>query len=156
MQNDILFNNIYLGHSVEDANKLKSETFDIKRPVEEALEKAQKGENEAAGSSRVASFRADPVGYVRKQLNLFINLAKIDIVQAVKIVPEVPGAVVTLLLGALAVLIGLGSKKSTPAPVAGAAKKSATGAGKEKKEDKKDKAVTSATGAEKDDATKRK
>ena len=31
---DILFDNIYIGHSVEDANKFKVETFDVKKPLE--------------------------------------------------------------------------------------------------------------------------
>jgi calnexin len=29
MQNDILFDNIYIGHSIEDAEKLRKETFDL-------------------------------------------------------------------------------------------------------------------------------
>lgn len=42
MQNDILFDNIYIGHSIEDAEKLRKETFDLKHPVEVALEEASK------------------------------------------------------------------------------------------------------------------
>ena len=38
MQSDILFDNIYIGHSVEDAEKLKVETFDVKHAIEKAEE----------------------------------------------------------------------------------------------------------------------
>ena len=42
MQSDILFDNIYIGHSIEDAEKLKTETFDVKHPIELAEEDATK------------------------------------------------------------------------------------------------------------------
>ena len=38
MQNDILFDNIYIGHSEADAEKFAQETFFKKSPVEKALE----------------------------------------------------------------------------------------------------------------------
>ena len=47
MQNDILFDNIYIGHSVEDAQKLKAETWDIKHPIEVAEEEETKPKDEA-------------------------------------------------------------------------------------------------------------
>ena len=34
MQSDILFDNIYVGHSLEDAQKLADETFKLKRSKE--------------------------------------------------------------------------------------------------------------------------
>lgn len=163
MQNDILFNNIYLGHSVEDAKKLKSETFDVKRPVEEALEKVQNEKQESAGASRWSSFREDPVGFIRKQIDLFVSLAKVDIWEALRLAPEVPATVVSLLLTTIGVvLLSVLSKNNAPAPASAAgAKKSAGGAKKEEKKDeskeeKKDNTAASQSGTEKDAATKRK
>ena len=40
MQNDILFDNIYIGHSVSDAEKLAQDTFEVKKAVEKAQEEA--------------------------------------------------------------------------------------------------------------------
>ena len=34
MQGDILFDNIYVGQSIEEAKKLADETFELKRKVE--------------------------------------------------------------------------------------------------------------------------
>jgi calnexin len=36
MQKDILFDNIYIGHSIADAEKLRAETFDLKVAAEKA------------------------------------------------------------------------------------------------------------------------
>jgi calnexin len=38
MDKDILFDNIYIGHSVEDAAKFAQETFHEKHPIEQLLE----------------------------------------------------------------------------------------------------------------------
>jgi len=43
MTEDILFDNIYVGHSVDDAKALAAETFDIKH----SLEKVADTENSA-------------------------------------------------------------------------------------------------------------
>ncbi|KAJ8105826.1 hypothetical protein OPT61_g9947 [Boeremia exigua] len=40
MQNEILFDNIYIGHSIEDAKKLEEETFVPKKAAEKAEEEA--------------------------------------------------------------------------------------------------------------------
>ena len=44
MQSDITFDNIYIGHSVDDASKLAKETYEVKRPVEEAEDENREAE----------------------------------------------------------------------------------------------------------------
>ena len=148
MQNDILFDNIYIGHSVEDATKFKNETFDIKHKIEEAEEVASKpkpsDEPEDIGE---VGFKEDPVAYIREKVDLFYNIAKNDPVQAVKALPEVAGGIGALIVTVVALIIGivsLGSGGASP-QVKKAAEKV-----KETAVDAKDQAVDAATtGADK-------
>lgn len=117
MQNDILFDNIYIGHSIEDAQKLKAETYDIKRPIEDAEEAASKPKDEPTDGSDV-SFKQDPVKFIRSKVDQFIILAKEDPIDAVKTVPEVAGGLGALVITLLLVLFGaVGLGSSAPAPV---------------------------------------
>ncbi|KAF7550712.1 hypothetical protein G7046_g7931 [Stylonectria norvegica] len=147
MQSDILFGNIYIGHSVEDAAKLAAETFDLKHPVEQALADADKPklDPKKPNSPSDLKFLDDPLFYVREKLDLFFAIAAKDPIEAIKFVPEVAGgiaAAVVTLIAAIAALIGLGS--SSPA-----VQKAATDV-KEKATEIKDKAAeATATGAEK-------
>lgn len=154
MQNDILFDNIYIGHSVADAEKLAAETFHVKHPIETALLDAEKPKEEDTPKSPLdLKFLDDPVLYIKEKLDLFFAIAQKDPLEAIKFVPEVAGGIVAVgvtLIALLASLIGLGS--STPA-----AQKAAAGA-KAKAKVVKDKAVSATTtGAEKakSEATKR-
>lgn len=155
MQNNILFDNIYIGNSVEDARKLAQETFFKKHKVEEALEQADKPkEEEKPASPNDLKFKEDPVKYVKEKLDLFITIAKSDPIEAVKFVPEVAGGLAAVLVTILAVLASVISAGSAPAP---AAKKVAKDV-KEAAKDAKDKgASAAASGAEavKGEATKR-
>lgn len=124
MQNDILFDNIYIGHSIEDAEKLKAETYDVKNKIETAEEEASKPkEAETPKSPMDLKFMDDPVHYVREKLDLFITIAKGDPVQAIKFMPEVAGAIGTIAALVLAIVIGLVtmSGASTPPQVKKAA-----------------------------------
>lgn len=148
MQNDILFDNIYIGHSVEDAEKLKAETYDIKIKIETAEDEASKPkEPETPKSPMDLTFMDDPVHYVREKLDLFYTLAKGDPVQAIKFMPEVAGAIGAVVAILLTIVIGLFtmSGASPPPQVKKAAenvKKSAV--------DTKDQVVdAAATGSEK-------
>ena|SRR2546421_10734223 len=117
MQNDILFDNIYIGHSVEDAEKLKAETFDIKHPIEKQEEEASKPKiDDMPKSSSDLKFMDDPVNYVKKKLDLFLTMAKTDPVQAVKFVPEVAGGIGALFVALIAVVIGAVSMGGASAP----------------------------------------
>jgi calnexin len=152
MQNDILFDNIYIGHSIEDAEALRKETFDVKKPIELAEEEAQKPKPEDKPQTSV-SFKEDPITYVREKVDLFVIVAKQDPIQAVKLVPEVAGVLGALLFASILFVVGAISA-SSPAPAAKAAAqkgKEAASAAKEKAAE----AVSSAADTAKGAATKR-
>lgn len=107
MQKDILFDNIYIGHSVEDAAALRKETWDLKRPAEDAEEAASKPKlDERPKSPMDLSFKDDPVTYVKEKLQLFITIAKKDPVEAIRFLPDVAGAIGVVVATLLALLIG--------------------------------------------------
>jgi calnexin len=149
MQKDILFDNIYIGHSVADAEKLKAETFDLKVAAEKADEEANKPKPKPdIKSPSDLVFKDDPVRYVKEKTALFVEIAKRDPVEAIKFVPEVAGGIgvlaVTLLVLLVSVLVGSGAAPSKE-QVKTQAKKAKSAA-----VDAKDKAAEAvSTGAEK-------
>ena len=149
MQNDILFDNIYIGHSAADAEALKKETYDVKIETEKAEEEATKPKApETPKSPSDLVFKDDPVLYVKEKFNLFVEIAKRDPVEAVKFVPEVAGGLgviaVTLIAIIISALVGSGAAPSKE-QVKAQAKKA-----KDAAVDAKDKAAEAvATGAEK-------
>ena len=117
MTEDILFDNVYIGHSVEDAEKLRKETFDVKFPVEEAEEEASKPKPEVKEDGTTVTFKEDPVTFVRQKVNHFVELAKEDPVNAVKALPEVAGGLGALLLTMILIIVGaIGASSPAPAP----------------------------------------
>lgn len=149
MQNDILFNNIYIGHSVEDAEKIRKETFDVKHRIEVAEEEASKPKDEEATGP---SFREDPVGFAREKVDQFILVAKENPIEAVKQVPEVTGALVTLFLATTLIVVGaVGSSKPAAQPATKKGKEAA-GSSQEKKSDE---ATSTSADTGKGEATKR-
>lgn len=121
MQNDILFDNIYIGHSVEDAEKLKAETYDVKHPIETAEDEASKpkrSDDDVPKSPMDLKFMDDPVLYVREKVQLFMEIAKNDPIEAVRFVPEVAGGIGVLAVTLLAVILGgvLGGSKAKDSP----------------------------------------
>ncbi|KAJ5848490.1 hypothetical protein N7455_012447 [Penicillium solitum] len=150
MQNDILFDNVYIGHSVEDAEKLRQETFDVKFPIEEAEEEASKPKPEVNEEGTTVTFQEDPVTFVRQKVNHFVELAKEDPINAAKTLPEVAGGLGALLLTMILVVVGAIGASSPAAPAEKKGKQPA-GAPKEKKEE----AVTSSAETSKGGATKR-
>ena len=114
MTEDILFDNIYVGHSVEDARKLAEETSFVKKGVEEAAEAAEKEATKEEEEKAEPVFAADPVEFIRVKVFKFLDLAKVDPVLALKTHPETGAglalAVVTL-FGMLGVLLGGAQQK---------------------------------------------
>jgi calnexin len=149
MQNDILFDNIYIGHSVADAQKLMEETFVPKVAAEKAEEEANAPKPADAPKVDLV-FKDDPVLYIREKLNLFIDIAKRNPVEAIKTVPEVAtglGALAVALIAILASALGGGAVAAAPSKeqLKAQAKKA-----KDVAVDAKDKAAEAvATGAEK-------
>ncbi|KAK6505443.1 hypothetical protein TWF481_007345 [Arthrobotrys musiformis] len=165
MSNGILFDNIYIGHSIEEADALKAATFDIKKAIEQEEDEAARPKSDeededkpAAKSPTALDFKADPVLYIKENLELFITLVKKDPVEAIRFMPEFAGGVGAVVAVILAIVIGsisaLFAPAAAPAAKAGASKaKDAGKAAKQKVEEVSDDA--SATGVEKPKATKR-
>ncbi|KAI0271488.1 Calreticulin family-domain-containing protein [Gloeopeniophorella convolvens] len=118
MTEDILFDNIYVGHSVEDAKALAAETFDVKHTLEKAAEKAALPEEDAEETD-APTFAENPVEFLRHKAFTFIALAREDPVVAFKTHPEtgvaLAGALLTFfgMLGALFGLVGSQQKSVT-------------------------------------------
>lgn len=150
MQNDILFDNIYIGHSEEDAEQLRKETFDIKHPIELAEEEANKPKPEEQIVEPSVSFKENPVAHVREKVDRFVGLAKQDPIAAVKQVPDVAGGLAAVLVTMVLLIVGaVGASSPAAAPVKKG--KEAASAAKEKAAE----AVSSATNTGKGGATKR-
>lgn len=117
MTEDILFDNIYIGHSVEEARAFAEETYFVKKGLEEAVKKAAQVDEEEPETN--VSFQEDPVTFIRQKVFNFIEIAKVDPVFAFKTQPETGGALALLLLtffgmlGALFGLIGTAQKPIT-------------------------------------------
>lgn len=106
MQNDILFDNIYIGHSIEDAEALKKETFDLKITAEKAEEEASKPKTpETPKSPSDLVFKEDPVLYIKEKTKLFFEIVKRDPVEAIKFVPEVAGGIGVLAVTIIAIVV---------------------------------------------------
>jgi len=147
MQNDILFDNIYVGHSPEDAEALKKATWDLKVAAEKAEEELTKPkEEEKPKSPSERSFKDDPIKYITEKIDLFVTIAKNDPLQAIKFVPEVAGGLGVLVVTVLAIFLTLVSGGGSAAPAVKDAAKKAKDAAVDAK-DKAAEAVT--TGAEK-------
>lgn len=81
MQNDILFDNIYIGHSIAAAEQVGNDTFLPKYEIEQAEEKASAPEplkQDKHYDSAMDYFRDDPVGYVQAVARMFILNFSVD------------------------------------------------------------------------------
>ncbi len=118
MQSDITFDNIYIGHSIEDAAKFREGTYDVKRPLEDAEdEKTKPKPSEIPKSPSDLKFTDDPVTFVKEKLSLFYTLAKKDPIEAIKFMPEVAGGIggaLALLIAIVVGLAGLGGSAAAP------------------------------------------
>jgi calnexin len=143
MQNDILFDNIYVGHSIEDADALKKETFDVKIVGEKAEENAALPKfDDKKTDDEPLDFKKDPVKFVKQKVEAFIAVAKKDPLEAAKTMPEVAGPIGLVLLTIVALIM---TALSPAAPTKEQIKK-AKGAAEKAKDDA---TAALATGAEK-------
>jgi hypothetical protein len=118
MTEDILFDNIYVGHSVEDAKALAQESFHLKEDAEKRKEANVKpaGEDDD-DETEGATFKDAPLAFIRKAVFSFIELAKIDPVLAIKTKPETATALgvgIVTLFGMLGALLGLVGASQAP------------------------------------------
>ncbi|KAF3905508.1 Calnexin [Arthrobotrys entomopaga] len=169
MTNGILFDNIYIGHSIEEAEAVQKNTFDIKKDIETKEEEASQPPKPAedaetkpkAKSPLDLDFKEDPVKYIKENLDLFITLVKKDPAEAIRFMPAFAGGVGAVIFTVIAIVLGaLSALGGSAAPAASAtAKKTATKAKettkavKEKVEEVAEEAT--ASGSEKPKATKR-
>ncbi|CAG8955455.1 hypothetical protein HYFRA_00010321 [Hymenoscyphus fraxineus] len=156
MDKDIMFDNIYIGHSVEDAAKFADETFNEKHPLEELAELASKPKDEDKPKSPSdLVFLDDPVTYIKEKLDLFFTIALDDPIQAIKFVPEAAGGLAAAFVTLIAIIVGIVSMAGSSAPpaVKKAAKDAKKTAGDAK--DKVTEAVASGTEQAKSEVNKR-
>jgi len=156
MQSDILFDNIYIGHSVEDAAKFADETFFEKHPIEQLLELESKPKDDKPTKSPTdLVFLDDPIHYIREKLDLFLTIAQTDPIQAVKFVPEAAAGIGAVIVTLLAVIVGIVSLSgSSPPPAAKKAAEKAKATATTAK-DKVAEAVTSGADSAKAEVNKR-
>jgi calnexin len=112
MQNNILFDNIYIGHSEKDAAKFAKETWGVKYPVEKSLEDAEKPK--ISDDVFDGSWKEDPVKFVTQLVTRFFDLLKLDPVLAFKAMPGTAGGLVVGIFTAAALLGGLVSLVLAP------------------------------------------
>jgi calnexin len=109
MTEDILFDNLYIGHDEKQAADFAKETFAIKRPIELEAEGISEDDDDAPDGL---------VDKLRLKADQFIALAQEDPVSAVKAMPEVAGVLAVSVVTLLALLGGLlgifGSSKAAP------------------------------------------
>ena len=113
MTEDILFDNLYIGHSLEDAKKLSEETYEVKKKIEEEVKTAEEKAEAAEAGDVQTVFKDDPVGFIRGKVLEFVELAMVDPVFAAKAKPEVAaglGFVVLFFIGAFLSFTSGGSK----------------------------------------------
>ena len=152
MQSDITFDNIYIGHSVEDAAAFAAETYGVKRPLEEAEEAKSKPKPEDLPKlPSDLKFMDDPVTFLKEKLELFVTLVQKDPIEAIKFMPEVAGGIGGVLALLIAVIVGLSNIGGSAAPSKEDIKKSAQKA-KGAATDAKDEAAAATTSGS--DATK--
>jgi len=155
MTEDILFDNIYVGHSISDAKDLAKETFEVKRKIEEAKTQTEQEATILEEDSSI-DWKNDPVAFVRSKVLTFIEVAKEDPVLALKTQFNTAAALIAAALtvlgmvGSLTGLIGSqqkvvtksvkkvevstsGDKKSEAAPVAPAGGEKTDGPAKKRK-----------------------
>ncbi|THH17019.1 hypothetical protein EW146_g3722, partial [Bondarzewia mesenterica] len=152
----ILFSNIYVGHSVEDAKKFAAETFQVKK----ALEKAASSVDEEEEESVVGSFTENPVAFIRQKVFTFLDVAKVDPVFAFKSQPETGTALVGVVLtffGMIGALFGLVGSQQKPVIKVRVMSSKKTDAPTPDDKDKKEKEpVATAGGEKKDESTVKK
>jgi hypothetical protein len=114
MTEDISFDSIYVGHSVEDAKTL-AEDFHVK--VKEEIRKEERTVAEDDDETPDQTFSQNPIAFVRKAIFSFIELAKIDPILAVKTKPETATALgvgIVTLFGFLGTLFGVVGTSQAP------------------------------------------
>ncbi|KAJ3329539.1 hypothetical protein HDU76_007694, partial [Blyttiomyces sp. JEL0837] len=92
MQDGIVFDNIYIGHSEKDAKAVLKETWGVKHPLEEEKEKKEVPKTEKDEKKRHFLDRFfDFFTELRGRMLILVDNAKVDPVEAIKADPSAAG-----------------------------------------------------------------
>ncbi|KAI9593289.1 Calreticulin family-domain-containing protein [Syncephalis fuscata] len=108
MQNEILFDNIYIGHSVEDAKAFADETWAVKHKIEQALQKANEPDmpTEDAADEDESTFQRWILSF-RRSFQKFYEHAQEDFLEAVTTHPMVVAGLAGLVTVAFVLAFGI-------------------------------------------------
>ncbi|CAH7667995.1 Calreticulin family-domain-containing protein [Phakopsora pachyrhizi] len=126
MQENILFDNIYVGHSEEDATAFAKETYHVKVAIENKLDDSSKEDEKDSEKEDIPSFSESPLRFARGHVKAFVDVALVDFKKAVKEMPSTAAALVSVIaaiLGALVLVLSGGSSQPTTMKVKKSSKK---------------------------------
>ncbi|KTW26918.1 calnexin [Pneumocystis jirovecii RU7] len=103
MQSDILFDNIYIGHSVAEAEKFAKATFELKYKSETFQEKKDTAETQSPTLTPDVSY----FDILAKKFFIFVDLLVKDPISAFKTMPGTASTVATIFLTLIAILYGV-------------------------------------------------
>jgi calnexin len=89
MQDGFLFDNIYIGHSENDAATLAKETWAVKKEIEKAKEPEPPKESAVDQAKSFVEKAKRELSQIPDQVVNFIDIAKVDPVDAVKTLPHI-------------------------------------------------------------------
>ncbi|KAF9906683.1 hypothetical protein BX616_000657 [Lobosporangium transversale] len=126
IQNDLLFDNIYIGHSVKDAETLAAETWEVKYAVEKQLEElanpTKKNEDSKEKSKdKELTLEENPVAFILQDLREFFAMLRKDPSNAVNTNPLsvfVLSGIVGVGFGLMLIILGLKSGVSNESATA--------------------------------------
>ncbi len=101
LQKDIMFDNVYIGHSAADAKKFAEETWRVKYDQEGAIEDAEKPKDESKDEAKKETKKdGSIVDKAKQEADKFVKAAQKDPVQAVQSHPwHFASLLATVLLG---------------------------------------------------------
>lgn len=130
MQENILFDNIYIGHSETEAADFAKETYHVKTAIEKKLEDATKPADPETPSADddIPKFSESPLQFARGHAKAFIDLALVDFKSAINQKPSTAmafGGLLATIIGAF-FLVLTGSSTPQTKKVKKTAKKPST------------------------------
>ncbi|KAG0343917.1 hypothetical protein BG004_004894 [Podila humilis] len=125
IQKDILFDNIYIGHSPQDAEALAAESWKIKHTAEVQQEEAENPKPK--NDSVKPTFQEDPIKFVVEEFKSFFASAREDPMHAIQshpIATTILAGSVGVSFGLMLIIMGLLSGAPAASAATAAAKKS--------------------------------
>lgn len=101
MDEDILFDNIYVGHSEEDAREFARQTFDEKLPIEQQREKKEEEDLKDKDEKKATDSPLLGFAGMQDKILTFIDAAKQDPVAAIRGNPSVAGLIGAIIMGVI-------------------------------------------------------